>query len=591
MLFKILDKQDKKKFILLVCLTLISGLLALIGLGSILPFITALLSPSKNWLSTLFPGQKQEHILLLSVFAMIAGFWIKNILSYYCLRTQTKILYGISYKFSRKLFQAYMTASYIWYLSRSTPELVRNVVNECSVLANGVLGALGSLATELMTSVFIFIVLLYINVEFTLIVGGCLMLFMLLFMRITRHKAAKYAIDRAQAWSAMTKDVMQGVGGIKEVKIYELEHHFISSFNAHTHTAARSAAFSNVYSQSPRFILEAAAITVVMFAIGILLLFDHSSNQKIILLLSVFAVAAMQLLPSLNRMMTALATIKYSLPALDTVSKEFNRCQGSPHAEVYSKQIAKKMTFQKELSLQGVSFAYPDGKVALDNISLSIQKGQAVAFVGHSGAGKTTLADILLGLVKLKSGTILVDGVELTEGNLSQWHKNLGYIPQSIYLYDCTIGENVAFGEPLENLDKQKIWQALDMASMKEFVENLPQGLDTQIGENGVRLSGGQRQRIGIARALFRNPDVLIMDEATAALDNQTEREVTQAIQKASKNRTVITIAHRLSTIKNSDMIYVMEHGKIIANGSYSDLIGSCALFKNLVKIEAHKGD
>jgi ATP-binding cassette subfamily C protein len=294
----------------------------------------------------------------------------------------------------------------------------------------------------------------------------------------------------------------------------------------------------------------------------------------------------MQLLPSLNRLMTAFTSIKYSLPALNVIAQELTDTTFPSSTLSVNLKVRKSPLFQNELLLENICFTYPVGTIALQDISLSIKKGQSIAFVGPSGSGKTTLADIILGLLKPQSGKILIDGLGLTDENLNAWHQHLGYIPQSIYLYDCTIKENIAFGVPYEEVPEEKVWKALNMASLKTFVEGLTEKLETQVGENGVRLSGGQRQRIGIARALYRDPDVLVMDEATAALDNQTEKEVTQAIGAAVENRTVITIAHRLSTIKNCTVIYVLDQGKVVAKGSYNMLIEQCDLFQHLVQIE-----
>lgn len=585
-LYRILDKTSKKKFLLIVLLLFVSGGLSLLGIGAVIPFVTVLLSPEKNWLGNILADQK-TNILPITILIMVAAFWLKNIISYYCVKTQTKILFGMAYKFSRELFHVYMRAPYSWHLSQSTPELIRNVINECYVIAGGILAPLGTFSTELVSSLFIFIFLLYINVKFTLIVSGALLLCMLFYGFLTRNKVRYYANKRTEAWASMTKDVMQGIGGIKESKIYELEQHFISSFDEQSNIAADSAAFSSIYSQAPRFALEAVAITVVMIAICLIWSFNRNNNE-ILLILSIFGVAAMQLLPSLNRLMTSFASIKYSSPALSIIEKALNtNIDESKIKMIHSDHSNYFSGFEKELHLDKISFSYPDGTCALNNVSLTIKKGQSVALVGYSGAGKTSLADIILGLFKLKSGKIYVDGVELGENNQRLWQQHLGYIPQFIYLYDCTIKENVAFGVSLEKIDEDQVWQALDIANLKEFVNSLPHGLNTQIGENGVRLSGGQRQRVGIARALFRNPGVLIMDEATAALDNQTEKEVTQSIQKAARNRTVITIAHRLSTVKNSDVIFVMEEGGIIASGSYNELINDCELFRDLIQVES----
>ncbi|MDF2530071.1 MAG: transporter ATP-binding protein [Gammaproteobacteria bacterium] len=555
-IFLVFDKDAKINFFTLVATLLVNSLLTIMSIATIFPFILLLLKPDHHFISKIFP----------------------NIPPHECLKVQTKLLYQIAYRLSQKLFSTYVNAPYLWYLNRNTPDIIRQLLNECAVLANGVFLPLGSILAESITSLSIIGVLFYLNPIFTLMVILSLFLFISIFMYISRKKLAFYSQSRANIWSEMTRDVIQSIGGVKETRTYELERTFIDAFNKKTDEVIQSASFVTVYSQASRYILEAGMVGVIMSAITFMIM-DGVNNTKILILLSMFTITSLQLLPSLNRFMNSLTTLKYSLPAFDSISGELrdNKLKAIP---VTPSQIV--MPFNSQIEIKDISFCYPNGQQALKNISLNIKNGHSIALVGFSGSGKTTLVDMILGLLQPGSGKILIDNLELNESNLSNWRKNLAYIPQSIFLYDCSIKENVAFGIPKQEIDDNQVWQALEIASLKEFVASLPQGLDTRVGENGIGLSGGQKQRIGIARALFRNPNVLILDEATNALDTYTEKEVHQAIEKASANRTIITIAHRLSTIKHSDVIYILDQGKIISFGSYDELAKDCERFQLL---------
>lgn len=585
-LFSLFDIKDKKMFSFLMLLLFLSAGLSLLSIGSIIPFISVVMTPDNNWFNHIVTGEKQKFVLFACAGSIIIAFWLKNIIAHYCLRKQAAVLYEIAHKLSRRLFKIYMESPYVWHLSKSTPELIKNISNECTILATGMLAPMGNFVTELVTTILIFCFLLYLNTNFTLIVGCSLVMCMFIFIRMNRNKVKTYALTRTKKWTMMTRNLMQGVGGIKETKLYNLEEYFVKDFNKNNYDYFESVVFSTIHSQSSRFVLETAAVTLVMLAVCLLWTIEQNSKQLFILL-AVFAASVMQLLPSLNRLMTAFASIKYSLPALISIHEALTE-ENKTQSTFISKHPDKdeQIEFKNEITLQNVFFHYPQGPQVLSNINMTIKKGQSIALVGYSGSGKTTLADVILGLHHIEGGRILIDGMELNDKTLKSWQHQLGYVPQHIYSYDCSIRENVAFGVALEDIDDSLVWKALDIACLSDFVRSLPAGLETQTGENGMRLSGGQRQRICIARALFRNPSILIMDEATAALDNETEKEVTRAIQKASEDRTTITIAHRLSTVKSSDVIYVIDQGRITAFGSYEELIGTCDLFSRLVRID-----
>lgn len=579
--FLLLDHQDRKKFCIITFLVFISGLLSLLSIGAVLPFLSLLMSPEKNILLKYFPAWSAQHLLIFAATALIGAYWIKNIAAWTCLFIQSKLLNEISFKMGHRVFTKYMHAPYLWHLKRSTPDLIRNINNESVTYGSVVLG-LGTFFTELFSSTLLILALLCIDYKFTLVVTVPLLISIILFLRYTRVKTKFYGENRVLAWAAMVKYVLQGLGGLKETAIYHKQDYFLRNFQAQSQIMVETTAFSGVFQQSPRFIIEAIALTVILIMSLFFIMLGYS-NQQILILLSIMGIAAVQLLPSLNRMMAGMAQIIYGLPALYIIAEELMTDYETKEERNYVGKN-QSINFIDKISLVDLCFSYHSEKnTGFQSISLEIKKGEKVAFMGYSGAGKTTLVDVICGLIEPEHGKILIDGIEITHANRIAWQEKLGYVPQMIYIYDCSIRENVAFAEFVENIDDEKIWQALDVANLKSFIESLPQGLDTLVGENGVRLSGGQRQRLGIARAIYRNPTILIMDEATSSLDNKTEEEVTEAINRASSNRTLITVAHRVSTVKNSDIIYLLNQGNLIARGKYEELIQSSPEFRRMI--------
>jgi ATP-binding cassette subfamily C protein len=359
----------------------------------------------------------------------------------------------------------------------------------------------------------------------------------------------------------------------------------LTAFEKDASLLKSSSTFQNTFQQAPRMMIEFIGLAVVMSVLcGFVLV--GSSPQDMFILLGVFGVAAAQLLPSLNRLTQAMVQIKYGMSALEGIYRELKQVKQFDLDLLAQKKIVKEPLFNSVISLNGLHYSYQDGTKALKGVSLDISKNKKIAFVGESGAGKTTLVDLIMGLYAPLRGDIKLDGSELSsdEAKLS-FQKLFAYIPQSIVLYDKTIRENIAFGVNEGDIDDFRVKKCLEAALLDKFVEQLNKKEYTFIGEAGVRLSGGQRQRVGIARALYQNPQILVMDEATSALDNNTEKEVTEVLSRLT-NLTIITIAHRLTTIKDYDVIYVMKDGKVVSTGSYDGLLKNCETFRKIALVK-----
>jgi ATP-binding cassette subfamily C protein len=402
-----------------------------------------------------------------------------------------------------------------------------------------------------------------------------------LYLKLLRKKSLFFGSIKSNSYKELSKCITQSLGSLKETKLYNKESSFVEIVEENAIKVSKADSFHNRYSLGSKFFIEAVTITLVISLI-ISYAFLGDSTSSLVILISVFGVAAIQLLPSINRIVMALTSIKYSYPSLLRIYDEIKKTSEMSPFICSKHKTNQSIDFSKSIELNNIIFSYHD-KLILNNISLKIEKGKRVAFVGESGAGKTSLIDIILGLNTPQNGDLVIDGTKITSDNLREWQSLIGYIPQMIYLYDSDIRQNIAFGVPEKEINDTLIMHCLEKAFLKCFVDSLSSSIFTTVGENGIQLSGGQRQRLGIARALYRDPKILVMDEATAALDNRTEAEVTKALTSVSEGRTIITIAHRISTVIDYDKIYFIEHGNISDQGNYKYLFSTNSNFRKFV--------
>ena len=458
---------------------------------------------------------------------------------------------------------SYMHQNYLFHVSRNVAELQRNVTEDVNGFYTVVLNVL-QLVAEVSVCVVLVIYLMSTDIMTTIVIAALIFIFAVFFGIIFKKVLVKKGQENRQVNIQLTKWVLQSFSGIKEIKVMNKEKFFLDNYDKTYKRFTVLQRQQTMLSFISRPTMETMCICGLLITVVVKMIWFQEDIANFIPALSVFAIAAFRMLPSFNRISGYLSAIMFNKPAVDVLYGDLKEID---ELKTASEEKAKyEVTIQKlsnGIDVKNISFQYPNAdKQVIRNLSMHIEPNTSVAFIGASGSGKSTLADIILGVLEPQTGTIEVEGIDIKK-NLNGWHQCLGYIPQTIYLMDDTIRANIAFGLEKKQIDKSSLWDAVKEAQLESFVKSLPQGLDTVIGDRGVKLSGGQRQRIGIARALYSKPVVLILDEATSALDNETEREVMEAIDGLRGTRTLIIIAHRLTTIKNCDVIYEVKDGGI----------------------------
>lgn len=566
----ILDKKQKIKMVLLLILIIIGAFLELLGVSIIFPFINIISAPEAFMgnkyvkdLCDIFNFTTQKEIMISILLVVIIIYVIKNLFLSIMYKFEYSFIYNNQGKLSRELLNRYMNKPYVFYLQKNSSELLRTINNDVSGFFQYLL-ALLQMFTESLVCIALFVFLLGTDKTITIIVSVLLIVFLAVMYKVYKKKVTKYGNINRKNNALMIQWAQQAFGGIKETKILEKEEFFLGKFEKATKEWANAQGNYSFLSVFPRPTMEMICICSLMVALIYKILKDVDPSY-FIPVLSAFAMAAFRLLPSFNRIAAYINSLFYYAPSVNALYTDMKYDEHEEHSEKDNSQEVI-LKFQKSLLVNNISYRYPQSsKDVLCKASLEIPKNKSVAFIGASGAGKTTLADIILGLLKPQCGSIEVDSKKI-DTNWSSWKRMLGYIPQSIYLMDATIRDNIAFGIEPDKIDDEKVWNAVRNAQLEDFILSLDNKLDTEIGESGVRLSGGQRQRIGLARALYHDPEILVLDEATSALDNETEAAVMDAIESLHGNKTLIVIAHRLSTISNCDIVYEVGNGKVKQN-------------------------
>ncbi|MCU6743136.1 ABC transporter ATP-binding protein/permease [Suilimivivens aceti] len=574
-LMVLLDKKQKHKMVLLVFLMLIGAVLETLGVSMILPVMSVVMEENAvqkhaylQVICDLFhiAYDDTRTLMILVMVGLIVIFAVKNVFLFFQQKVQLKFVYTNQFATSRRMMINFMERPYEYYLNADTSVIQRSITSDVNNMYGLILSLL-QLVSEGIVFVCLIAVSLVSDVMMSITVALLLVVVLAIIKWVLKPIMRKAGEENQDYYSGLYKWIDQSVMGIKEIKIANKENYFINEYAKCGEGYVNAVQRYNLYNATPRLLIETVALAGMIFYMMIQLL-SGVQVTAILPQLTLLALVAMRLIPCANRINNHLTSISYFEPFFmgvsDNLQEEIRDESIDYNAASYQKKVeVQKLEIRHNIQLKDIVYKYPNTETLIfDRANMEIPIGKSVGIVGTSGAGKTTIVDILLGLLQIQSGEILADGVEVRE-HYQSFLKDIGYIPQTIFMIDSTIRKNVAFGVADEDIDDSKVWRALQEAQLDEFVRGLPDGLDTSIGERGIRISGGQRQRIGIARALFEDPEVLVLDEATSALDNETEAAIMESINMLHGKKTLIIIAHRLQTIEKCDMVYRVEKGQV----------------------------
>lgn len=571
----IFDRKQKTQLAILGIMIFIGGLLETLGVGAMIPVVNALLMPEKlqgyidryeflQAICAAFHIQDVGQITKTLIFGLMAIYVIKNLYILFLTYRQNSFITQNRNRMISRVMAEFLNRPYEKYLGADIPTVFRITDSDIPQTFSLIL-ALLQLASEVVVSFLIFIVLLWQDVIMTLFIIAIFGILTLFIVRVFKPELNKIGAKNQAIQSRIAKWRIQATYGLKDVKVLNREEFFVRNYYETGKVGADVARNYAVLNNTPKLLIETIFIVSILSYIVIYISGGGDVNA-IMSTLTAFGVAAIRVLPSVNRINTYITEIAYTQPSLDFVYENLQEGMKTDAmlAERRANSQVEKLKLEDKIELNHISFHYPDSdKAIFKDAHMAVPKGKSVGIIGASGAGKSTIVDVLLGLLHAQEGEITCDGVNIFK-NYESWLAQVGYIPQSIYLIDESIRDNIAFGIDGDKIDDKRIWEVLEEAQLKEFIEELPEGLDTTIGDRGVRLSGGQRQRIGIARALYNDPEILVFDEATSALDNDTEAAVMEAVNSFHGKKTMIIIAHRLNTIEKCDIIYKVEDGKLL---------------------------
>lgn len=571
----LLDARQKRIMVLQLILMLIGAILETAGISMVVPVMQVVLEENAvakhrylQVICELFHIDKENTtaVMVFVMMALILMFVLKNVFLFFQQKVQLKFVYTNQFATSRRMMINFMERPYEYYLNADTSVIQRSITSDVNNMYGLILSLL-QLVSEGIVFVCLIAVSLVSDVMMSITVALLLVVVLAIIKWVLKPIMRKAGEENQDYYSGLYKWIDQSVMGIKEIKIANKENYFINEYAKCGEGYVNAVQRYNLYNATPRLLIETVALAGMIFYMMIQLL-SGVQVTAILPQLTLLALVAMRLIPCANRINNHLTSISYFEPFFmgvsDNLQEEIRDESIDYNAASYQKKVeVQKLEIRHNIQLKDIVYKYPNTETLIfDRANMEIPIGKSVGIVGTSGAGKTTIVDILLGLLQIQSGEILADGVEVRE-HYQSFLKDIGYIPQTIFMIDSTIRKNVAFGVADEDIDDAKVWRALQEAQLDEFVRGLPDGLDTSIGERGIRISGGQRQRIGIARALFEDPEVLVLDEATSALDNETEAAIMESINMLHGKKTLIIIAHRLQTIEKCDMVYRVEKGQV----------------------------
>jgi ABC-type multidrug transport system fused ATPase/permease subunit len=587
LILTLFNKREKRHLIFVFLAILIMGFVELVGVGSLGPFIsivtnTEIIHSNRilNAVYSYFNFPNDNSFIIATGIIVIIALAVSNLL----LSVLNYIIYYYSakrrYSLSMRMFEKYLRQPYIFYLNINTSTLSRSILDDINTFINNVLIHFLNLISCSIISLSIVVLLCIFNPLLALVIILLLGILYIAIFSIVRKFLTRKGDERSRYNSIRYKTISEAFGGIKDIKILTKEKVFLNFFDYPSKSFAINDAYCNVVGDLPKYIIETIAIGGIV-AVIIFLIRAGYKISDFLPVLTVYAFGAYRLLPLLQKIFRAASSIRYSYYIVENLSRDYKEL---PRGVPLTEENIPPLAYHNEIKLEDIIFRYPlSNKEIIKKQNLTVKANTSIALVGTTGCGKTTLVDIILGLLEPQEGRIYIDGVIVDDSNRKNWQKNLGYVPQSIYLTDDTIRNNIAFGLAPKDIDDEAIINAARLANIHDFITNeLEKKYDSVIGERGIRLSGGQRQRIGIARAVYHNPKVLILDEATSALDSLTENAIMDAIKNLNHKKTIIIIAHRITTVKNCDLIYLMEKGRIIDSGNYAELYSKNASFKKM---------
>ena len=585
-IFDLLSHRERRQVIYLLIMILFMALLDVLGVASIMPFIAVLTNPeiiqTNILINNIFKfsnivGVETNNQFLFALgvmvfFLLVFSLAFKALLSYFQLRFTSMCQYGLS----KRMLEHYLNQPYSWFLNRHSADLGKTILSEVGLIISKGLKPLMNLITYGTVSFALLMLLILNDPKFALIAGFTLCAAYLFIYRFTRSYLTRIGGERLKANQARFTVVSEAFNAAKELKVGSLEKAFLDRFSTPAKTLAKHSANSGAISQLPRYALEMIAFGGMMLLI-LYLMVQNVNLTSGLPIIALYAFAGYRLIPSLQQIYGAITQLRFVSPSLNSIHNDFTNLSAK-----IIKNNKDTISLNKAITLKNLHYQYPNvSRTTVKDINLTIPACSTVGIVGSTGSGKTTIVDIILGLLQAQKGVLRVDDNDINIDNCVAWQRSIGYVPQEIFIADDTLAANIAFGVDKKNINQEHVLRAAKIANIHNFAINeLPQQYHTSVGERGVRLSGGERQRIGIARALYRNPQVLILDEATSALDNLTEELVMKEIHKIGDNKTIIMIAHRLSTVKQCDIIFLLEKGELKAQGTYEDLIKSSDQFK-----------
>lgn len=593
-LFNLLNRSQKNRLILLQVLVIINSIFEVVSVVTVGGFMS--LVGSFNLIETtvlyielskIFTISSPSDFLLFGAFITLFVLLVTAIISLFTLWRLSLFGALVGADLSNRLYYFYMQKDWIFHSSNNSSDLKNRIANESLRISNGVINHLMLMNSKIIMSVVMSIALMIYNVYVAMTAAIIFSISYFFLYKTARARLIRNGSITSFAQALRLKLMGEGFGGIKDVLLLRRQALFNKSFFKASNNFARAAGSSQVLSMGPRYIMELVAFSSVILLVIFLLITYEGNIGTILPMLTIYALAGFKLLPAFQQIYYSLTTIRVNIHAFHVLQDDLESSDSDylTNQFVESNEFQdKKLDLQQSIQLRNIKFKYPHAQQnALNEINLEIPANHVIGIVGSSGSGKSTLIDILLGLIRPDEGQLLIDGEVISSKNIKIWQNSLGFVPQSIFLADSTIKENIGFGLAEDDIDLEKVSQAIDMSHLREFVDALEHGIETIVGERGVQLSGGQRQRIGIARALYQNASVLVLDEATSSLDGISEMLIMNAINDFFGKKTIVIIAHRLSTIKNCNSIYILEDGRILDHGTYDELKQHNKFFQTLL--------